>query len=138
MGIPDSHIALLIDQTSSESLTHARGGTSWGRKMARHSAEGLQTSSKQPSQPVGILSHLRSREGRVKGPSRLSEDRPNIASGSGRGGAWSSERGSLVDAGLKVWVKGAGPHDCHMHVKDAVLRNRPRHRFLDTVIVPLS
>ncbi len=41
----------------------------------------------------------------------------------GWGGAWSSEERSLFDAGLKVRVKGAGPHDGHVHVKDAVLRN---------------
>lgn len=54
------------------------------------------------------------------------------------GGAWSSERSSPVDAGLNVRVKGAGPHDGHVHVNDAVLRNRPHHRFLDTVLVLLS
>lgn len=54
------------------------------------------------------------------------------------GGAWSSERSSPVNADLKVRVKGAGPHDGHVHVNDAVLRNRPHHRFLDTVIVTLN
>lgn len=30
---------------------------------------------------------------------------------------------------LKVRVEGAGPHDGHVHVNDAVLRSRPRYRF---------
>mgnify|MGYP001075175604 CR=1 FL=1 len=81
MVIPDSHITLLIDQTSSESVRHAKGGTLRGLKTARHWDEGFERGSKQPCQPVGTLPPLRSQEGSVESPMRLLEVRPNIASG---------------------------------------------------------